>query len=337
MDVLIDDLKVYLNFVLNRFAPFSSLTPRQSVFDQVNTSGPAPGAYDALTEPFARGDKAPVFGRSKVNRFNAKWVDTPGPGSYILPSSLRLKASGGGSTMKPGVKSGAHEHPLTQQPVPAPVEQSMIVNSSSNQITDIAEQTIRVIERTETYENAPIESVSLSLNGPEARRLLKEASTSHKSRREKSSKIIWKRKHVPPSIPVGHSAFGYQETPEGELLPRKPPKRREATEPAYLTSFAEQAKHRDCGYKFSKSEGRIIYKVIEGPGPNVYNPLKTPQGTKSGAIMALAPCKRLTDEIVNDAVKKSVPGPGAYQVETTLQLIKKGGIRFAGEESRYDE
>jgi hypothetical protein len=244
---------------------------------------------------------------------------------------LKLKANGGGSTLKPGLKSAAYEHPLTQQPIPAPAEPLISISNSVNQVSEIAEQTIRVIERTEGYSSAPIESVSLSLNGPEARRLLKEATNSTKTKKDKSSKIIWKRKHVPPSIPVGNSAFGYQETPEGELLPRKPPKRLEATEPSYLTSFAEKAKHRNCGYKFSKSEGRIIYKVNEGPGPNAYDPLKSPQGKKSGAIMALSPCKRLTDEIVNEAVKKSVPGPGAYKVETNLQLAKKGGIRFAGE------
>ena len=84
------------------------------------------------------------------------------------------------------------------------------------------------------------------------------------------------------------------------------------TEPAYLSSFAEQAKHVNRGYRFGQSQGRLTFKVQPGPGPNVYEPAQADHylksSTKGAAVMGLSPCKRLTDEIVSDALKKSVPG-----------------------------
>lgn len=133
---------------------------------------------------------------------------------------------------------------------------------------------------------------------------------------------------------------------EGNLVPRKAPRRSAQVrssyirtnrilthifyaqiEPAYLTSFAEQAKHYNRGHRFGQSEGRLQFKANPGPGPLEYNPSQSDeylkQSRRGHAVMALSPCKRLTDEIVNEAVKKGVPGPGAYEVKIINESSKK--------------
>ncbi|KAI8924154.1 hypothetical protein BC831DRAFT_467076 [Entophlyctis helioformis] len=152
-------------------------------------------------------------------------------------------------------------------------------------------------------------------------------------------KIMWKRKYIPPSIPVGRYAFGYQENVEGDLVPRKPPKKTVEDQPAYLTSFVEQAKHEARGYRFAKGGERLSYKVNESPGPTKYNPLAgdkylmTRTTVPGPAVMTLAPCKRITDEIVADSVKKGIPGPGAYDLKAPLAekiAQPRNRIKFGG-------
>ena len=158
-----------------------------------------------------------------------------------------------------------------------------------------------------------------NLNGPEAKRvpLLSRNPSEVKQSKSNSKKtlhgtIVWKRKHVPPSIPGGKYAFGYQENKDGELVPRKPPTNTIEEQPGYLTSFVEKAKHESKGYRFAKGHGRLSFKVNEGPGPNRYDPLEgdkflNGRSNSSGpAVMTLAPCKRITDEIVADSIKKVI-------------------------------
>jgi hypothetical protein len=218
-----------------RYAPFASLTPRVSFFDSI-LPGPAPGTYDSLTLPLKKGDKAPYFGRSKAIRFDAKPADTPGPGSYVLPSSLQLKASLADKSKISGLISTSQDHPLTREPVLESVSASNLSSYSqglSSSAPDLQRAPIAVpgLSNGSGSTYPPVESVSLhpqtdpKLLGPTAERLLfanrrmpgiSSAPTAPQGSRSKS-KITWKRKHLPPSIPRGNFSFGYSET-SGEYL-----------------------------------------------------------------------------------------------------------------------
>ena len=128
----------------------------------------------------------------------------------------------------------------------------------------------------------------------------------------KSTKtLIWKRKHIPPSIPVGSHIYGYRENLEtGDMEPRKPPRFQKDDPPPFLFSFAEQAKYEKKGHEFAKgSKKGLVFRITEGPGPNAYNPTFIGnRGGKNSALLTLAPCKRITDEIINFSTKQGVPG-----------------------------
>ena len=248
-----------------RYAPFASLSPRVSFFDSI-VPGPAPGTYDSITLPSKKADKAPYFGRSKATRFDAKPVDTPGPGSYVLPSSLHLKKSGKNKAAT-GLISTSQEHPLTRQPIQIAASRSLNVLPEGGSAPDLRQRGPVVIASPsvaplDSSSYPPVESVTLDVQsdpkllGPTAERLKysnrrmpgvssapsDSYSSSHPSKSK--AKIIWKRKHLPPSIPMGNFSFGYSENSgmsffaagfrwqahdmnvtEGNLVPRKAPRR----------------------------------------------------------------------------------------------------------------
>jgi hypothetical protein len=294
-----------------RYAPFSSLSPRASTFDAFIKYTPAPGSYEAPSLPFHRGDRSSFFGRSKAIRFDSKVGDTPGPGSYVLPSSLKLRSNPAPTTAS---KLTGYSNFLTQQP--ALITENQVEDLNINDI-----QAINVGAHAEDIGSAEIDAkrtmAGLSNNNADPKNILLVARQAQglpssagvsKNKVAKGNRITWKRKHVPPSIPIGKSTFGYTEDDEGELIPRKPPVAPLYSEPSYLISFAEESKHSNRGYRFGKGQGRLTFKPHPGPGPNVYD-IESPdqylkQSARGAAAMALAPCKRLTDEIVSDAVKK---------------------------------
>lgn len=221
---------------ISRYAPFASLSPRVSFFDSI-VPGPAPGTYDSLTLPLKKADKAPYFGRSKATRFDAKAVDTPGPGSYVLPSSLHLKKSGKNKAAS-GLISTIQEHPLTRQPIQIAASRSLNVLPEGGSAPDLRQQhsshgpvviASPLAAPSDSSSYPPVESVTLNaqsdpkLLGPTAERLKysnrrmpgvsSAPSDSHSSSHPPKSKakIIWKRKHLPPSIPMGNFSFGYSE------------------------------------------------------------------------------------------------------------------------------
>ena len=287
-----------------RYAPFSSLSPRLSTFETLIKYTPAPGAYDSPSLPFHRGDRSSFFGRSRATRFDSKIGDTPGPGSYVLPSSLKLRSN---AIQAASSKLNNQSNFLTQQPV---LIYDEFQNLNIHDLHDMDQgQSINhslPVESENRQVAQAIDPKKMLLVAKQARGISSAASAIKKS--PKKSKITWKRKHVPPSIPIGQSTFGYTEDEQGELIPRKAIAEPEYREPSYLTSFAEESKHSNRGYRFGKGEGRLTFKPHPGPGPNVYD-IESPdqylkQSSRGPAVMALAPCKRLTDEIVLDAVKK---------------------------------
>jgi len=123
-------------------------------------------------------------------------------------------------------------------------------------------------------------------------------------------------------------------------LPRKPAVEAKDAPAINLTSFTEASKHNNRGYTFGqggKQDSRIQYKINQGPGPDAYDPDHAEsylrEGSKNAALMALSPCVRLTDELLSQSLKKSIPGPGAYEIKApmTAKLSeKRNRIRIGG-------
>ncbi|KAJ3108100.1 Sperm-tail PG-rich repeat-containing protein 2 [Phlyctochytrium planicorne] len=362
---------------INGYAPFASLAPRKSYFEDSVVSGPAPGAYDApITQVGLHNvDKAALFGRSRAPRFDKIVSTTPGPGSYVIPGSIRGKKRGqkGSSAFARTDMAMVIGNPLAQEPTllggssaslngAKPEKKRVSISAGEmRSVGDPAANTeIGSFAEGEVYEDnghttrpstGPTESfkeripnvrggVGGDVSGVEARRMQLSARqskttlsasppppTADSKIDRKKPAIIWRRKYIPPSIPVGHSAFGYQENEDGELVPRKPPKRDVDPGPAYNfnTSFVERAKHERQGYTFGKDHKGLKFKIHDSPGPCLYNAEASDKflhGHDSGtgpALMTLAPCTRLTDAIVAEERKKGVPGPGAYEIKYSFQ------------------
>ncbi|KAI8622554.1 hypothetical protein BC830DRAFT_439584 [Chytriomyces sp. MP71] len=325
------------------YAPFASLAPRVSYFDETVIHGPSPGAYDPPLQPFLihNTDKASLFGKSRAIRFKDVVSFTPSPNAYSLPSSLNKKK-----------KAAGHDEHLRKSIDHAKLGDTITYHSILNEREDDLETTLGIAGAAE--ETDPINF----LNGPRSGGAVSPGATTTISELEaikvstevkkkakivipkkqappsaKKPAIVWRRKYVPPSIPVGHSAFGYQENETGDLIPRSPPKPNLDPGPAYnfITSFVEKNKHENHGYRFAREKKGLKFKIIDSPGPSVYDVsyaekfLRSRDYGNGPAVMTLAPCVRLTDEIVTDALKKAVPGPGAYDFKNGIKNPRMAG------------
>ena len=238
-----------------------------------------------------------MFGHSRTKRFTKNRSIAPGPGTYDLKSNFVLKK---GEQKEKKSNKGV----FNQMPV------------------GVWDPTINELEKQESppeqsETNEALQSKKMELNDKSGLQRIPQ-----KAQGKMIRAIKWKRKYLPPSIPMGKFAHGYQENEDGDLVPRKPPKVKAEPESQTQFSFVEKAKHENRGPQFgvaAPDEDRLVFKVLETPAPNLYDPLST--GTHSGnaALMTLAPCQRITDAIVNEAVKKGVPGPGAYDLKAPLQ------------------
>ncbi|KAI9205575.1 uncharacterized protein BJ171DRAFT_580749 [Polychytrium aggregatum] len=354
------------------YAPFASLSPRVCEFDRMIIPGPAPGAYESpIPLGFQRSYRSSLFGKSRAPRFRDQASITPGPGSYSIKATLPERKKAEHTHAAQGL-----ELPLTTSSVPC---RSELAGASSSTLRSSKPSTSSVglgglarsgdidaglteaagvplpaatpgeftsglsITRTPerplgTIENLEAKSCAINPRKPGAG----VTASAIRSAQKRKPAIVWKRKYVPPSIPCGGSAFGYQENEDGELVPRIAPKKANHEVPAYnhLNSFVELAKHQNRGFQFGHSKGRLSFKSNESPGPCVYDSLagdrflkKSTETGNGPAVMTLAPCVRVTDEIVMNAMKKSIPGPGAYDCKETIEDNlgkKKGRIHFGG-------
>lgn len=406
------------------FAPFSSLAPRVTYFEENATVGPAPGAYDppAYLNSTSRHttNRATLFGKSRAPRFRQPVSKTPGPGTYVVPGTVCKP--GGGAVTGTGAGNGRvgefgalHHAPVLvhggqDQEGGEGVDDSAgqwKINSSmqkkgksiNSKVMDGGEQAagsfdsmaasknsicdnlnIVVLKPSKKKKSSPrkpkgslsskpgssegkeLSGVAAAAEGASSRTQsgnIKDRKKINKTRKEwvdianeytdndsQKPTIVWRRKFVPPSIPVGQSAFGYKESGNGELVPRKPPKRNLDPGPAYnfITSFVEKAKHENHGHRFAKESKGLKFKVTDSPGPVMYDLIRSErflnarESTKGPAVMTLAPCTRMTDEIVAEAMKKGVPGPGAYDGKIDVQNPRPRGANvpgFGGSSNHY--
>ncbi|KAJ3126312.1 Sperm-tail PG-rich repeat-containing protein 2 [Nowakowskiella sp. JEL0407] len=315
-----DEPALYAGKILGEdgYAPFSSLAPRISTFDQLIQPGPAPGNYDIPLEiiSFQNIEKGAIFGKSQAERFEKISSITPGPGKYEIPSTLDLKPA----IKEFNRKSRSEKHALLQVPV---------VQLGDKENTSHTTQVKKKYVQSENSTGRKSLIVDAMSSGKQY--------NAEKPTDSVSKHISWKRKHIPPSIPVGRSSFGYQEIEDGALVPRVPPRKNPELTAAYNfnSSFVEKAKHEKRGFKFGQSSHRLQYKEGLAPGPGAYDVhVDSHRDTgNSAALMTLSPCIRLTDEIVANEIKRSVPGPGAYDIKAPLQTKlaqKKGSIISPG-------
>ncbi|KAJ3324323.1 Sperm-tail PG-rich repeat-containing protein 2 [Boothiomyces sp. JEL0866] len=311
------------------YAPFSSLTPRGSYFDQIINKGPPPGNYDVnlgidLTHKKEGGI---IFGRSKTQRFKNDTNDSPGPGAYLIGSEAKSRKQ---EQHEKKQKKNMLNFALSQKPVVHRMETEPVENT----IASINQEEEEEEEAESVQQDKPLESGptgrSMAIMSRDGKKM-----TSDKVRFTKTNSLSWRRKYVPPSIPKGNTVYGYQENQDGELEPRKPPKTIKEDAPAYLFSFAEKSKHEHRGYGFSKQRERLSFAIFDNPAPNYYDPelgekyLAPKTKCLNPAVMTLAPSIRMTDEIISNCLKKGIPGPGAYDIKAPLaEKLKEPRNRF---------
>ncbi|KAJ3107498.1 Sperm-tail PG-rich repeat-containing protein 2 [Physocladia obscura] len=336
----------------NGYAPFSSLAPRVSYFDETIVHGPSPGAYDPPLQPFVvhNSEKASLFGKSRAIRFKNIVSSTPSPNTYSLPSSLKLTGKKNKNNAFIDDISNDQNSAIDHGKLRETITYKVIGNCADD------DQTVapsHIAEETEIYNfvgqennnnggittNEKSKNCNSNSNIKNSKKIVIPKRQTRSADSKSSSKkptIVWRRKYVPPSIPVGRFAFGYQENESGELIPRSPPQKKNSLMdpgPAYnfVTSFVEKNKHDNCGFRFALEKKGLKFTITDSPGPSVYDVSfaeKLMQARDRGggpAVMTLASCVRLTDEIVTDALKKAVPGPGAYEFKPTIKNPRMPG------------
>lgn len=142
--------------------------------------------------------------------------------------------------------------------------------------------------------------------------------------------ITWKRKLDPPSIPSPGKSFGYEEGTDGGLIPQAGPEKDGSLGPAYYKSDKVSttiAEKRYKGVHWSKrTENRFKFYCKDNPGPGQYNPHKEPVIQEKFTISESGKPKKFESRIPRyheliplKADKKNVPGPGSYNIKSTLE------------------
>lgn len=351
----------------NGYAPFSSLAPRVSFFEQGVSKGPPPGNYELSLSAVSK--VSALFGRSKDVRFKNNNNTTPGPGAYLevateetellrnahhqkdMKSKRNIMARFGLNQAPVGIVDRASPIEeriideeisavnITPMPVPVAAENGdPIINASAHTLQE------KISPNSVNSSKNEMALVATNVDTANQSARIHTGSSNNTSKETPPSKraLIWKRKHIPPSIPVGQNIYGYKENPKtGDMEPRKPPNPSSlySDPPSHLFSFVEQAKHQKKGHAFAKGSKRLVFKSLEGPGPNAYNPPTIYGIGKSSAVITMAPCKRITDEIITFSTKQGVPGPGAYQIKAPISAKlsePRNRIRFgAGKGTCY--
>ncbi|KAJ3224824.1 Sperm-tail PG-rich repeat-containing protein 2 [Clydaea vesicula] len=303
------------------YAPFSALTKRVCAFDEMISRNPAPGIYEVEPISVHNEKKASLFGRSKVQRFKEVESSTPAPTQYNILGEEKSKSKKFKGAMENSLKLRILEKEIAG--LVEVEENKKNWTSESRSSRESLEKRDILNERVKGHSNAFKKGKKLSLSA------------------ENRKKIVWKRKYLPPSIPMGNNAYGYEESKAGELIPRKPPKKLIDSGPAYnfLSSFAEKAKYENKGFKFGKDEERLKFDTYNYPSPLQYNIFtgdnflhKTDSGN-GAAVMALAPCVRITDTVIKQEKKKGIPAPNSYNINSPLEMAlkeKRRRVNFGG-------
>jgi hypothetical protein len=218
---------LHLSLRLNlfcRYAPFSSISERKSIFDDLVSYNPGPAEYDPnlcirLIKSQINTRTPAVFGKSRVSRFLKNEHLTPGPAFYNVTS---VKGETIASTY-PGVRG--YNDPDGQKDLDDELRDLRRSDWCKEKEMDAFVVANPVIGTTREHRKGRKEKLAAvvpALPGtkeqaetqpqplPQPHQVEAKEAPATKPRPE-DAKIIWKRKFIPPSIPAGRWTFGYDE------------------------------------------------------------------------------------------------------------------------------
>ncbi|KAK2190263.1 hypothetical protein NP493_85g06019 [Ridgeia piscesae] len=154
------------------------------------------------------------------------------------------------------------------------------------------------------------------------------------------NRIRFHRKPVAPSIPTPGQAYGYEENDDGSLRKQEPPEKDRSIGPAYYKVASDETVTKEIyhGNFFSKmTSKRMEFGGKDGPGPGDYEAYKQPQTVLEHAHIRNpektqfeSNVPRYNDQIVHDAERMAIPGPGKYnirgQFDSRAPVVNTEGI-----------
>jgi len=173
----------------------------------------------------------------------------------------------------------------------------------------------------------------------------------------RTSRIVFRRKPDPPSIPFPGQAYGYEEADDGTLQRQSMPPSDGTKGPAYYNVFHgdTETTTRYKGVHFgNRTSQRMEFKGCRGPGPGDYDPYKKPSLTTPMDIILEENRKkpfesqlpRYHEMIAHQENKKAVPGPGKYEIKSqfvvksappALDLDPQASAPFGSQEKRFND
>ncbi|BHF68751.1 Sperm-tail PG-rich repeat-containing protein 2 [Sparganum proliferum] len=141
--------------------------------------------------------------------------------------------------------------------------------------------------------------------------------------------VICERKHEPPSIPMLHNAFGYEEGPQGDLVRQKGPDRDQTIGPAFYVpdpvcmDSGNTLRYRGCFWAKSKNKRSDFGASNKNPGPGAYldenndpwvalRRKALERSAINGARVLFVP--RYADQVALRNEHDNFPGPGHYDL-----------------------
>jgi hypothetical protein len=306
------------------FAPFSSLQPRITLFNESGVNNPSPNEYNTAPIPINKTGRIVPFGRSC--RFKNPKNISPGPATYNIRQKIgnEIEKSGpkiGHLAMNSNMGYG-YTPKIDYIPISEMIKDNEENNTTKMKNFNFKEKTLNsTIDLDEDSDdgNMIIKNNISTKNNPSKKNELK------KENIEKCN-LVWKRKFVTPSIPYKNLTYGFIENKDGDIEPRKPPPTDETLGPAYYdiknTTIQSNNVYRG-GYTFGNGvKEREAFKINKDiPGPGKYNLTKNIESygikkrNKASALMKYAPNVRFSEAIYKQEIKRNIPGPGAYKVE----------------------
>ncbi|KAI3389163.1 hypothetical protein SNEBB_009719 [Seison nebaliae] len=165
------------------------------------------------------------------------------------------------------------------------------------------------------------------------------ASFSHlKKNKEKlnKKKIKFVRKFEAPSIPHPRLAYGYMEEADGELQPQEAAEENKKTD-FYDIGDIKRTTDQYKGIRFGNRTSDRFSTLFgnanldgEAPGPGHYSPYGERVQKENINVRQVEsdesskkPLERFTEKVVSNALKESIPPPGAYELRSDFPIANK--------------